>query len=351
MTTQEPTPNLPGYNVAAVEAWIIDNVAGLEPPFTWTRCEGGHSNLTYEIRDGQGQRVVVRRPPEGELLPKAHDMGREFTIIDALWSTPVPVAQPYGLCTDTSVTGAPFYVMGFVDGRPLYTVDDVEAWIPPEARPNLARSVVETLAALHTVDPVAVGLGELGRHDGYVARQLRTWYGSWNASKEVAKIDDPAIHQLHDRLQADLPDQGPPSVVHGDFGVHNNLFDPQGNVLAVVDWEISTLGDPLADLAYLMNMWVGPDDDPPARLESPTLAPGFPDRQYLADHYAELTGRDLSGLGYYQAFNYFKSACIIHGVYARYVNGQKAIDADELADVRQRVGMAQERARLALATL
>ncbi|MDA3041071.1 MAG: phosphotransferase family protein [Actinomycetota bacterium] len=327
---------LPGYNRAAVEAWVGEHVPDLAPPFTWVRLEGGHSNLTYELLDTEGREAVIRRPPMGELLPKAHDMGREFTIISALRDTPVPVANALGYCEDPSVTGAHFYVMSKVGGRAMYTPEDVEAWLLMEARKRMGESFIDTLAALHSVDVAAVGLDDLGRHDAYVARQLRTWYGSWTSSKDDAAFDDKRIHELHDLLQSRMPEQGPARVVHGDYGAHNCMVAQDGNLTAVLDWEIATLGDPLADFAYALNGWGDPGDGEGSVIAGgATTAPGFEDREILAERYAAATGADLGQLPYYRAFNYFKSACILHGVYARYQAGKKSsegIDIPQLFD-------------------
>ncbi|MEL6983057.1 MAG: phosphotransferase family protein [Actinomycetota bacterium] len=327
----------PGYDRPVVEAWITANVDGLIPPFTWDRLEGGHSNLTFRLIDGDGRRAVIRRPPMGELLPKAHDMAREFTIISGLGPTEVPVPVAFGLCEDRSVTGAVFYVMSEVPGRALYTVEDVEEHLSTAARAATGRSFIGTLAALHAIDPADVGLDGLAKHDGYVSRQLRTWYGSWQASMEGADYDDPRIHDLHASLAAKVPEQGPARVVHGDYGMHNCMIDADGQVVAVLDWEIATLGDPLADFAYALNGWSDPDDEIRVSHEAATTAPGFARRQELVDHYAELTGCDLSQLDYYRSFNYFKTACILHGVYARYMLGQKSTEGIDLDGLRERM--------------
>ncbi len=327
----------PGYARPAVEAWIEANIDGLVGPFRWTRLEGGHSNLTFLLCDAEGRRVVIRRPPLGELLPKAHDMKREFTIISGLGPTTVPVATALGLCEDTAVTGAVFYVMSEVGGRALYTAEDVEGWLSMEARDVAGYSFIATLAELHSIDPVDVGLGQLARHDGYVSRQLRTWYGSWQASMEGADYDDDRIHRLHDELVDLVPDQGPARVVHGDYGMHNCMVDEDGTIVAVLDWEIATLGDPLADFAYALNGWSDPDDEIRVSHESATTAPGFPRRAALAEHYAELTGCELSDLDYYRTFNYFKTACILHGVYARYMLGKKSTEGIDVEGLRERM--------------
>lgn len=334
----EPTDvDTPGYDRPSVEAWIEATIDGLVSPFRWTRLEGGHSNLTFLLVDGNGRRVVIRRPPQGELLPKAHDMKREFTIISGLGSTQVPVATALALCEDTSVTGAVFYVMSEVGGRALYTAEDVEEWLTMEAREAVGYSFIATLAKLHSIDPADVGLDQLARHDGYVSRQLRTWYGSWQASIAGADYDDPRIHRLHDELIESVPGQGPARVVHGDYGMHNAMIDRSGNVVAVLDWEIATLGDPLADFAYALNGWSDPDDEIRVSHEAATTAPGFPRRQALADHYARLTGCDLSNLDYYRTFNYFKTACILHGVYARYMLGNKSTEGIDVAGLKDRM--------------
>lgn len=331
------TASLPGYDIPAVEAWIARNVEGISPPFTWTRLEGGHSNLTCLLEDGAGRKAVIRRPPMGELLPKAHDMGREWAIISALGSTPVPVPRALGFCEDPAVTGAHFYVMGFVDGHPLYSAADTERWVPPANRQRFGHSFIDVLADLHSVDPDAVGLGDLGKKDGYIERQLKTWYRSWMASIEDARFDDPRAHSLQKYLLENTPEQGPARVVHGDYGTHNCLVGADGNVAAVVDWEISTLGDPLADLAYALNQWSEQGDPVPFRDDAPTAMPGFPKRDELAERYAKRTGRDLSRLDFYVGFNRWKSAAIIHGVYARYMAGKKSTEGVDLQALQRRM--------------
>lgn len=338
MTEEENTNDPVGYEVPAVEAWVDEHVASLTPPFAWTKLEGGHSNLTYRIDSaGGGKSAVIRRPPMGELLPKAHDMGREWACISALWPTPVPVAEPLGFCETPDVTGAHFYVMGLIEGMAMYNIEDVESWIAEDDRLTMAESWIDVLAELHSLDPDDIGLSELGRKEDYVLRQLRTWYRSWNASIEAAAIDTPMIHELHDYLASTVPEQGPATLVHGDYGTHNVMIARDGHVAAVVDWEIATLGDPMADFAYSINSWVEAGDPFIDRDDYTTLATGFPGRQHLIDRYAAKTGRDMSNLPYYVAYNKFKTACILHGVYARYRNGQKAIEADELEDLKGRV--------------
>ncbi|MEM7405205.1 MAG: phosphotransferase family protein [Pseudomonadota bacterium] len=338
MSEHDESQGPEGYDVAAVERWVGANVDGLSPPFAWHRLEGGHSNLTYQLTDNTGRLAVIRRPPQGELLPKAHDMSREWAIISALGPTDVPVAEAFGFCESPDVTGAWFYVMGHVDGRPLYSAEDAQSWVPLEQRKHLGESFIDVLAALHSIDPDDVGLGGLGKKEGYVARQLRTWYRSWTSSAEPANHDDERVHELQHQLSEQMPAQGPARVVHGDYGLHNVLIDTSSTVAAVVDWEISTLGDPLADLAYALNQWAEPDDDLPVRDDAPTSIEGFHTRADLIDRYARATGRDLSRLNYYTAFNWWKSACIVHGVYARYCEGKKSTEGVDLEGLRERIG-------------
>jgi aminoglycoside phosphotransferase (APT) family kinase protein len=327
-----------GYDTERVEAWIgLNHLTGLHPPLSWTRLEGGHSNLTYLLEDANGNKAVIRRPPLGELLPKAHEMSREWALISALGPTPVPVPRAFAFCEDVDVTGAQFYIMAFVEGHPLYGVDDTQRWVPEKNRTRLAHSFIDVLADLHALDPDVVGLGDLGKKDNYVGRQLRTWYRSWTASVEPAQYDDPRAHTLLEFFLANIPEQGPARIVHGDYSVRNCLVGADGTIAAVLDWEISTLGDPLADLAYALNEWSDPGDSLPVRKDAPTAAPGFPGRNQLAQRYSERTGRDLSRLDYYAGFNRWKSAAITHGVYARYMEGKKSAEGIRLEDLRQSI--------------
>ena len=268
-----------GFEIPAVEDWVGKNIEKLSPPFEWTRLEGGHSNLTYLLTDQVGAKAVVRRPPLGELLPKAHDMRREWSVISSLAPTGFPVPEALGFCDDTTITGALFYVMGFAEGRPLHTKNETDKWVAADQREALAHSFVDTLADLHALDPDEIGLGELGKKDDYVGRQVKTWYRSWQASIEPAGFDDQRAHELQAYFVANRPEQGKASVVHGDYGFHNCLIGADARVAAVIDWEISTLGDPLADLAYTLKTWPESSDDIEKIPDAPTSATGFPFRQ------------------------------------------------------------------------
>lgn len=344
----EPDLKPEGYDVKNVESWITENIPSLAPPLTWSRLEGGHSNLTYQITDTKGRQAVIRRPPQGELLPKAHDMSREWALISALGNTDVPVPAALGFCESPEVTGAWFYVMGHINGHPLYTSDDTNMWVPEEQRQKMAYHFIDVLAALHKVDPDEVGLGDLGKKDSYVGRQLKTWYRSWTSSIEPANYDDPRAHELQRFFLENLPDQGPARVVHGDYGPHNVLIGPDCTIHAVVDWEISTLGDPLADLAYALNPWPDPTDLEPPIPEAALAPQGFPTRTELADRYAQTSGRDLANIDYYIGFNRWKSAAIVHGVYARYCEGKKSTEGIDLDEMRERIGRSLELAERAV---
>ena len=306
-----------GIEAGGVTAWLRSHVPDLAPPLSFSRIAGGRSNFTYTVADSAGQRFVLRRPPLGPLLPSAHDMGREHRIMAALADSAVPVPPLVGLCTDDAVTGAPFYVMRFVDGLILREPESVDP-VPEPVRAAAAESLIDTLAALHAVDPDAVGLGDLGRKDGYVERTLRRWRGQWEKSKTR---EIPLVEEVADRLAASVPASGPARIVHGDYRLDNTLVSPDdGSVQAVLDWELCTLGDPLADVGMLLVYWAEPGDEF-AAVWSATACPGFPGRKEVAARYAATSGRDLSEIDYYVALGYWKIATILEGVYARYASG------------------------------
>ena len=338
-----------GVDLPKVTTWLEANVAGARGPFTFDLIAGGHSNLTYRVTSATGERFVLRRPPLGHVLASAHDMSREHRIIAALRDTPVPVAPAVGFCDAPDVNGVPFYVMKFVDGLVIRDREAAEKLLAPDARRRASESIVDTMAAIHAVDPAAVGLGELGRHDGYIARQLKRWYGQWNAQKTR---DLPAVDRVHDELLARVPEQGPATLVHGDYRLDNCMVDSSGQVIAVLDWEICTLGDPMADLGLLMVYWTGPDDDQSSWTNGSCTAPGFLNRNALAERYTKVSGRDTSQLDFYVAFAYWKLACILEGVYARYLGGALGQrDPAELEPFNQQVIGAAARAEQLLSEL
>jgi aminoglycoside phosphotransferase (APT) family kinase protein len=348
MTTPDSPAHhdVPGIDVASVTRWLESNVSGAHGPFTFDVIAGGHSNLTYRVTGADGTAYVLRRPPLGHRLASAHDMGREHRIIHALQRSGVPVAPALGYCDDPQVNGDPFYVMGFVTGHVLRDRLAAEAALTPEARRRASESIVDTMAAIHAVDLRAVGLDDLGRHDGYIERQLKRWYGQWNAQKTR---ELPAVDRVHDELLRRVPAQGPATIVHGDYRLDNCMVGDDGSVVAVLDWEICTLGDPLADVGLLQVYWTGPDDAASPWNGSATTAPGFMNRVELAERYAAVSGRDLSELPFYVAFAYWKLACILEGVYARYLGGALGQrDPAELAPFELQVRAAAEQASIAL---
>lgn len=301
-----------------VESWLVNNIAGATAPFTYTQIAGGHSNLTFKVDDAAGHSYVLRRPPLGHRLASAHDMSREHRIIAGLASSNVPVAPALGLCTDESVNELPFYVMSFVDGHVVRDKATAEKVLTVAGRRRASESIVDTMAAIHAVDLEAVGLSDLGRHDGYIARQLKRWHGN---ILEQSTRDLPAVHSVYEELMKRIPEQTATTIVHGDYRLDNCMVDSNGNVIAVLDWEICTLGDPMADLGLLMVYWTGPNDDASAWSNNVCTADGFLNRADLAARYGDASGRDISQLDFYVAFAYWKLACIIEGVYARYLGG------------------------------
>jgi aminoglycoside phosphotransferase (APT) family kinase protein len=317
---------VPGIEVDRVGAWLERNVPGTEAPFHVEMVSGGHSNLTYEVQDACGARHVVRRPPLKQVLATAHDMAREHRIVAALVPSPVLVPETLGLCEDESVTGAPFYVMRHVEGPILHDRARAET-LEPDARRRAGESLVDVLVELHAVDPDEVGLGDLGRREGYIERQLRRWTKQY----EQAKTRElPDIERVRDALAADVPEQGPATIVHGDYKLGNFVHQPTGDVAAVLDWELCTLGDPLADLGFLVLSWVDrPGDD--LWRDSASAAEGFPSSDELVARYAARSGRDVSRVDYYVAFSAWRMACIVEGVYARYAGGAMGETSDEAA--------------------
>ena len=331
-----------GIDVRRTTAWFAGNVPQAPPPLDFQVIAGGRSNLTYLVRDAGGGAWVLRRPPLSGVLPSAHDMGREHRIISALLGTPVPVPEAIGLCEDPAVIGAPFYVMRFVEGLVPRDEAAVRAAFDEPRRATAAESLVEVLVALHEVDPAAVGLGDLGRRDGYIERQLRRWTRQWEQSKTR---ELPAMDEAGRRLSEGVPaQQGPGTIVHGDYRLDNLILSPAGEVAAVLDWELCTLGDPLADVGLLMVYWSDPGDDVLPLDSTVTALPGFPRGPEIAETYARGSGRDLSELDFYVAFGYWKLAAILEGVYARSAAGAYGRDDETYRRFASVVELLAERA-------
>jgi aminoglycoside phosphotransferase (APT) family kinase protein len=349
MTESSSPPGIP--SPARLAAWLNDHVPGGPVELTDIQLiAGGRSNLTYRLTiqgpgpgpgagaapgtEAEGTRLLVlRRPPLGHVLPTAHDMSREFRVLSALAGTKVPVAPLVASCTDVEVIGAPFYVMEYVPGVVLRTRNDTKDLTEAQAA-DLSRRLAEMLAAIHGVDVNRVGLGDLGRGAGYLRRQLDRWQRQWELSVTEER---PGYTQLVERLTAALPaeTEGQTTLVHGDYRLDNALvtLNPEPRITAVVDWEMATLGDPLADLGLTLVYWTEDGEEgwltpagSPAGTRGvtadATASPGFWTRAEFAAEYARLTGRDVSRIGYYVAFGYFKLAVVLEGIHARYQQGK-----------------------------
>lgn len=325
--TEPTTPA--GIDAPNVTDWLSAR-AEVVGPLRFSLISGGRSNLTFDVIDNAGTRWVLRRPPIGHVLATAHDMAREHRIIGALRDTAVAVPPVVGLCEDPEVNGAPFFVMDHVAGRVLRDRSAAEQ-LSESARRDAAMNLADTLAAIHSVDPDAVGLGDLGRREHYAQRQLKRWHGQWEKSAytHVTGVDD-----VYRRLSADVPEQHDSTIVHGDYRLDNCIVSDDGDIAAVLDWELCTLGDPLADIGLLLVYWSEASDGFSALPEAPTTAAGFPGRYEMTERYAATSGRRVDEVDYYVALGYWKLACILAGVATRYADGQMGdTDAAALAEL------------------
>ncbi|MFJ1600770.1 phosphotransferase family protein [Streptomyces sp. NPDC088261] len=311
------SPVPPGLDPEKLRAHLDRARPGLvSGPLDARLIEGGRSNLTYTVTDGTGS-WVVRRPPLGHVLATAHDMRREYRVISALHPTNVPVPEPLLFCADESVLGAPFYVMEHVAGTPYRTAEQLAPLGPARTRAAIL-SLVDTLVDLHAVDPEAVGLGDFGRPDGFLDRQLRRWGKQLAASRgrELAGIDE-----LQAALGRALPHSPEPTVIHGDFRLDNVLIGEGDRINAVLDWEMSTLGDPLTDLGLLV-MYSARLEVTGSPISTTAGAAGHPEPAELVERYAARSGRDTGAIAWYTAFAWFKLAVILEGIHYRYTLGQ-----------------------------
>lgn len=320
MTAQSPR----GLDLDRFTAYFSHACPGqAQGPLSATLIAGGRSNLTYIVSDGVDS-WVVRRPPLGHVLATAHDMAREYRVITALGPTPVPVPRTYVLCEDVEVIGAPFYVMQHVRGASYRYASELLP-LGPDRTHEIGVRMVRTLAALHSVDPLAVGLADFGRPEGFLQRQVRRWGQQLDAShsRDLAGADE-----LRALLAANVPPEQPPAIVHGDYRLDNVLVDDADDVTAVLDWEMATIGDPITDLALLlvyqrmMGALQGLGDAP--------LAPGFITEEEIIAVYAESSGRDLTDMGFYIALASFKLAVILEGIHFRFAQGQTVGDGFDL---------------------
>ena len=339
-TVDSASAGVTGINAERVPDWLERNIPGVRGPFSFELIAGGRSNMTFGVTDAAGRRLVLRRPPMSHVLASAHDMGREHRIISALQDTPVPVPETLGYCDDESVNERPFYVMDFVDGLILRSKDDTAARFDEAARRGIGENLVDVLAAIHDVDVDAVGLGTLARKEGYITRQLKRWNGQFQQSQEQEREAGggvyrpmPLVTEAHALLSSRVPEQHGAAIVHGDYRLDNTILSTDGRVKAVLDWELCTLGDPLADVGTLLMYWA----QGTSSAEPVTAMPGFPTRDELAARYAAASGRDVSQIGFYLAFAYWKLACIMEGVYVRYATHAMGGGAEEAGPLGARV--------------
>ena len=341
MKTDSETPA--GIDTPAVARWLTEHVNEASPPFTLNQIAGGESNLTFHVVDADEHEWILRRPPLGTLKATAHDMLREAHVMSGLAATAVSVPEVLARCDDPAVTGAPFYVMRFVSGLVLRTAGEMDQSIAVERRARACELLVEALAAVHAADPDACGLGDLGRRDGYVERQLARW------RKQIDGLEVPRIHDviaLHERLNASVPSPSKrATLIHGDFRFDNAVVSATGDVRAILDWELATLGEPLADLAITLAAWSGPGEVMGFGQQGPTSAPGCLTLDEAAAHYARSSGREVVHLHWYLAWASWRIASILCGVYARRRSGAQGDSAgytlaEYAAEISRRIDIA-----------
>jgi aminoglycoside phosphotransferase (APT) family kinase protein len=311
----------PGVDLPGLTAWLAREFPGEPAPTGVEVLSGGRSNLTYQLVHS-GRTLVLRRPPLGHVLATAHDMAREYRVISALAPTPVPVPAAVAYCADPDVIGAPFYLMTKVEGAIYRSARQLQGLDPADGD-ALATALATTLAALHALDPASVGLADFGRPDGFLERQIRRW------SKQLAASytrELPGAEELAEHLARTLPASPPATIVHGDYRLDNVIVAPPdggggGRIAAVLDWEMSTLGDPLTDLGMTCVYWDGLSGFGRSVPPSPGTLPGWPDRTELVERYAAAGGSTVEQLDWYVAFAYFKLAVILEGIYCRHVQG------------------------------
>lgn len=316
MTAREAPP---GLDLDALGEWFTAEIPGAGHELRATLIAGGRSNLTYVVTDG-AQEWIVRRPPLGHVLATAHDMAREYRVMSALQNTDVPVPRTFALCTDPAVLGADFYVMERCAGTPYRRAAELQP-LGAERTRAISERLVDTLAALHAVEPASVGLGDFGRPEGFLGRQVARWKKQLDASYSR---DLPAADELHRRLAESVPTESAAGIVHGDFRLDNVLVDHADQVTAVLDWEMATLGDPLTDLALMLVYFrlgaAAADGDD--SVSDVSAAPGFLDEGAVIERYSRGSDRDLSGFGFYLGLAAFKLAAILEGIHYRYLHGQ-----------------------------
>lgn len=315
LTTAQSSPQDP--DVARVGDWLSCELPEVELPIKIALIAGGRSNLTYEVLDARGRSLALRRPPFRQLHKTAHDMEREFDILSALRDQAVPVPEPLAYCADPDILGAPFLVMQFAGGETVSRPDDAEFLSQP-ARQQLGETLIDVLVNLHDVDIDAVGLTSLRRPGGVIERQLRRW------SRQIdsyTTITTPLLRSVHATLENRVPEPQRTALLHGDYKLENLRVDARGDIVAVLDWELATVGDPLVDLGWLLASWTQPGDTRRWIVTPPTFAGGFAGPATLTARYEEASGLRLSELNYYIAFAYWRWSCINEGILARVQSG------------------------------
>ena len=309
---------------AAVAAFLDEALGPSPAPVRVEKVGQGRSNLTFRVERGD-EAWILRRPPMGDLPETAHDMLREHRVLSALAATDVRAPRPVALCADPQLIGQPFYLMEPIDG--VVIRDSLPAAFADDeaARAGLGHEMVDALAELHLVDPARVGLGDLGRPEGYTARQVARWTKQWGFMK-TRELED--VEAVRGWLEAHLPEHSPAAIVHGDYKMDNVVFAPctPARLEAVLDWEMATLGDPLADLGYLMVFWPEPGEETISGLEVPTQLPGFPRREELIARYEERTGFAMTDLTFYRTLALWKLAILSEGLYKRFLAGRSDTD-------------------------
>ncbi len=305
---------------AALTTWMTDNVDGFEGPIEVRKFAGGQSNPTYKVHAKSGD-YVLRRKPMGKLLPSAHAVDREFRVISGLYPTGYPVAKPFGLCEDNSVIGSMFYIMDMVEGRTIWNGAMPDA--TPDERRGVYLEMIDVLARLHESDVEAMGLSDFGKPGNYFGRQVGRWTKQYKLS-ETEHMEK--MERLIEWLPATLPDQTRTSVVHGDYRIDNAIFEKAGtNCLAVLDWELSTLGDPLADFTYVCMAWVTPNEGRSGVMDLEREELGIPELEEVVERYCGATGRDsIPDMNWYFSYNFFRLAGIIQGIKKRVIDGTAA---------------------------
>jgi aminoglycoside phosphotransferase (APT) family kinase protein len=318
----EVAPIRPGedFDQARVADYLRERIPGLEGTMEVLQFPGGHANLTYLLRFGERE-LVLRRPPLGPVAPRSHDMAREYKVLKGIEGFFRPAPKAYLLCEDPSVVGATFLIMERMRGVVVRFSVPTEIDRHPDGRRRVSFALIDTMADLHDVDYRAARLADLGKPDGFVERQVRGWKGRWDRAKD---IEIPLFDELYERLLRALPASGKPSLVHNDLKLDNTIVDPDNpdHVISILDWDMTTLGDPLIDLGTLLGYWSEPEDPPERGTAVVTSQPGFPTRQQIAERYARRRGLDLATIAWYEAFALWKTAVVLQQIYIRFVRGQ-----------------------------